>query len=200
MRTDLVVVSTPSLAFSACLVEAEEPVGVQALGAELAVQALDEGVVDRLAGPAEVERDAAQLGPQIELAADALRIVVDADRLRVADREGSLLERRHDVGAAVAVSNVDRRRQPREGVDHGQTRILRPSNSWSWTKSIAQIWVPARPGDGDLFGQQSRLQPAGRRDHADQSDPAGRDRGGLAADDGTDSTSTTPRRCAAPSV
>jgi hypothetical protein len=35
-------VSTPSLAFLPRLVEAEEPVGIQALGAELAVQALDE--------------------------------------------------------------------------------------------------------------------------------------------------------------
>ena len=39
MRPDRVVVSTPSLAFSACLVEAQEPVGVQAFGSELAVQA-----------------------------------------------------------------------------------------------------------------------------------------------------------------
>ena len=57
VRLHLVVVSTPSLAFSPCLVEAQEPVGVQALGSEFAVQTLDEGVVGRFAGPAEVERD-----------------------------------------------------------------------------------------------------------------------------------------------
>jgi len=50
MRAHLVVVSTPSLAFSARLVEAEEPVRVEALGAELAVQAFDESIVGWLAG------------------------------------------------------------------------------------------------------------------------------------------------------
>jgi putative transposase len=59
VRSHLVVVSTPSLAFSACLVEAEEPIGVQALSPKLAVQAFDECVVGRLAGPAEVKSDAA---------------------------------------------------------------------------------------------------------------------------------------------
>ena len=50
----LIVVSTPSLAFSPRLVEAEEPVGIQALGPELAVQALDEGIVRRLSRATEV--------------------------------------------------------------------------------------------------------------------------------------------------
>lgn len=59
-------VSTPSLAFLARLVEAEEPVGVQAFGAELAVQAFDECVVGRLAGPAEVKCHTAHKGPQVE--------------------------------------------------------------------------------------------------------------------------------------
>jgi len=42
--TNLIVVSTPSLAFSSCFVEAEEPVRVQTLGSELAIQRLDEGI------------------------------------------------------------------------------------------------------------------------------------------------------------
>jgi hypothetical protein len=45
VRTHLIVVSTPSLAFSPCLVEAEEPVGIQALRPEFAVQGLDEDVL-----------------------------------------------------------------------------------------------------------------------------------------------------------
>jgi hypothetical protein len=74
LRSDLVVVSLrQASAFSPRLVEAEEPVGVQALGSELAIQAFDEGIVDRLARPAKVERDAAHEGPQIELLADELR-------------------------------------------------------------------------------------------------------------------------------
>src|SRR5438105_15406109 len=66
VRSHLVVVSTPSLAFSACLVEAEEPIGVQALSSKLAVQAFDECIVGRLAGPAEVESDAVLVSPAVE--------------------------------------------------------------------------------------------------------------------------------------
>jgi hypothetical protein len=47
--TNLVIVSTPILAFLARLVEALEPVGVQTLGTELPVQAFDEGIVGGLA-------------------------------------------------------------------------------------------------------------------------------------------------------
>ena len=54
VRSNFVVVSTASLAFSLRLVEAQEPVGAQALGPELAVQALDEGIVRRLSRATEV--------------------------------------------------------------------------------------------------------------------------------------------------
>src|SRR4051812_38268562 len=50
MRAHLVVVSRPSLAFSAHLVETQEPVGIEGRSPEFAVQAFDEGVVGRLAG------------------------------------------------------------------------------------------------------------------------------------------------------
>ena len=59
MRTNLVVVSTPSLAFCARLVEAQEPVCVQAFDPELAVEGFDEGVVGWFARPEEVECEAA---------------------------------------------------------------------------------------------------------------------------------------------
>ena len=49
VRTHLVVVSMPSLAFCARLVEAEEPVRVQALRSELAVERFDERVVGSIA-------------------------------------------------------------------------------------------------------------------------------------------------------
>src|SRR5579864_5170548 len=84
VRSDLVVVSTPSLAFSARFVEAEEPVHVQTLSAELAVQAFDEGIVRRLTGSAEVERHVVHEGPEVELSADELRPVVEPNRLRIA--------------------------------------------------------------------------------------------------------------------
>ena len=52
VRAYLVVVSAPSLAFLARFVEAQKPVGIEALCAELAVQRFDEGVVGWLAGTA----------------------------------------------------------------------------------------------------------------------------------------------------
>ena len=77
MRSLLVVVSTPSLAFSLRVVEAHEPVRVQAFGAELAVEGLDEGVVGRFARPREVEDDAALIGPQIEIARHELAALIE---------------------------------------------------------------------------------------------------------------------------
>ena len=41
---------------------------VQAFRPELAVEQFDEGVVGRFAGPGEVERDAALIRPQIQVA------------------------------------------------------------------------------------------------------------------------------------
>ena len=60
---DLVVVPAPFLHVRPGIVKAEEPVGVQALGPELAVEGLDEGVVRRLSPPAEVEHDSLLVGP-----------------------------------------------------------------------------------------------------------------------------------------
>ena len=58
-----VVVSMPSVAFSAGVVEGQEPGGVQAFSPDLAVEGLGEGVVSGLALPAEVQGDAVLEGP-----------------------------------------------------------------------------------------------------------------------------------------
>ena len=63
MRPDLVVVSAPSLQLFRRVCKRQEPVSVQALGPEAAVEGLDEGIVSRLAGPAEVQGDAIGLPP-----------------------------------------------------------------------------------------------------------------------------------------
>src|SRR5579863_205154 len=120
VRSDLIVVSTPSLAFSPRFVEAQEPVGIAAFGAELAVQAFDESVVGWLAGSAEVERHIVQEGPEVELPADELGTVIETNGLGIANLVHCLLKRGDDIGTAVGLAHVDRRRQPREGVDDGQ--------------------------------------------------------------------------------
>lgn len=66
MRPNLVVVSTPILQLHPGVVKAHEPVRVQTFRAELAVKRFNEAVVGRLAGPREVENDAALIGPQVE--------------------------------------------------------------------------------------------------------------------------------------
>ena len=81
VRSNFVVVSTPSLAFSLRLVEAQEPVGVQTFNPELAVEAFDVGIIGRLARPTEVESDVVHEGPEIEFLADELWSVVETDRL-----------------------------------------------------------------------------------------------------------------------
>ena len=59
-----------------------EPVLVQALVAELAVEALDVGVLRRLAGLDQAQLDAALVGPLVERPARELRPLVGPDRLR----------------------------------------------------------------------------------------------------------------------
>jgi hypothetical protein len=83
VRPILVVVSEPSLHPFGRIRKRQEPVGVQALTAEAAVERLDEGVVRRLAWPREVERDALGIGPQIEIAADELGALIDPNGLRI---------------------------------------------------------------------------------------------------------------------
>lgn len=83
--SNLVVVSTPFLHFSPCVVKAHEPVCVQTLGPELAVEPFDERIVRRLARPREVENDTAMIGPEIEIARDELRSLIYSDRLWIAD-------------------------------------------------------------------------------------------------------------------
>ena len=56
-------------------------VGVQALVAEAAVERLDEGVVGRLAGSREVERDAVSVGPPVKGLRNELRAIVDPNGL-----------------------------------------------------------------------------------------------------------------------
>jgi hypothetical protein len=116
--SNLVVVSTPSLAFSLRRVEAQEPGGVQALGSNLAIERIDEGIVRRLARPTEVECHILHKGPEIELLADKFRSVVDPDRLRIARMRRCALECLDDITTAVAESHVDRGREA--GCPHAQ--------------------------------------------------------------------------------
>jgi hypothetical protein len=55
----------PGFDLSASVIATGVPVLVQAFVPEVAVETLDVGVLDRLAGPDEVQRDAALVGPDV---------------------------------------------------------------------------------------------------------------------------------------
>jgi hypothetical protein len=68
MRTIFVVVSAPILHLFPGVRKGQELVGIEAFGPEATVERLDEGVVGRLAGPGEIERNTALVSPKIQLA------------------------------------------------------------------------------------------------------------------------------------
>src|SRR5665213_1333145 len=107
--THLIVVSTPSLAFSACFVETEEPIRIQTFRSELAVQRFDEGIVGRFARTAEVERHAFHKGPEIEILADELGAVVQTYRLRITELSSRALKRLDHVASTVVLAHIDHR-------------------------------------------------------------------------------------------
>ena len=55
VRSDVVVMRPPIVDGRACVVETGEPVQIEAILAELTIEALDEGVLRRLAGLNEVQ-------------------------------------------------------------------------------------------------------------------------------------------------
>src|SRR3954470_2084514 len=116
MWPDLVVVSTPILHFLPCVVKAQKPVGVQAFASELAVEGFDEAVIGRLARPREIQHDTFLVSPDIEIAGDKLRALVDADRLGVASSFADALEGQHDILTPIAEARVDGWREAAEGV------------------------------------------------------------------------------------
>ena len=68
MRAFFVVVLTPILHLFSGVCKAQEPVRVQTFGSEATVEGFDERIVRRLTWSGEVERDAAVVGPQIQIA------------------------------------------------------------------------------------------------------------------------------------
>ena len=102
MGANFIVVSTPLLHLGTGVVKVHEPVRVQALGPELAVEGLDEGIVGGLAGPAEVQDDALLIGPQIKVPRDELGALIHPDRLGVADLATHPFQWENHVLATVA--------------------------------------------------------------------------------------------------
>ena len=64
VRTFLVVVDPPVFNDSPCIRDVGEPVFIETLVTKLAVETLDEGILNRLSRSNEVQRDAILLGPE----------------------------------------------------------------------------------------------------------------------------------------
>ena len=82
VRPALVVVGAPSTDDLACFGERAEPVLVQALVAELAVEALHIRVLRRLAGQYQAQRFPAVVGPAVECIASELLALIGAQHTR----------------------------------------------------------------------------------------------------------------------
>jgi len=75
VRSGLVEVSPPHLDLAPGVVQRQEPERVQAFVAKSAIEAFNEGIVGRLAGPAEVQRDTIDIGPVIQRPEDEFRAI-----------------------------------------------------------------------------------------------------------------------------
>ena len=66
MRAALIVLVSPGFDLVPCLRDRIEPMDVEAFVSKGSVECLDEGIVGRLAGPAEVDPHSVMIGPEID--------------------------------------------------------------------------------------------------------------------------------------
>jgi hypothetical protein len=84
VRPTLVIIDPPCLDDRSDVIEIYKPVLVQAFVPELAVEALHETIIDRLARADELQPDSVRIRPAIHGVADELGAVIDHDLLRQA--------------------------------------------------------------------------------------------------------------------
>jgi len=77
VRTPLVVMPSPRPDLGLRVGQRQEPMCVEALIPQTLAERLDEGVVGRLAGSRQVERDPALIGPAVECFRDKLGPIID---------------------------------------------------------------------------------------------------------------------------
>ncbi len=118
--TDGIVVHTPGLDDLACVRQAAEPVLVQALVAEAAVETLNVGILIRLAGLDEVQPNAVGVSPRVERSADELGPIVRDQDCRRPARLDESLEDLDDPPPADGGVHFDGQAGPREIIHHGQ--------------------------------------------------------------------------------
>ena len=108
MRSTLIVVTPPSLDYDLRLVEAVEPVHVQAFIAKRSVEGFDVTVVGRFTWPTEVDVGPMPVCSQVEKASRELGAVVDEQILRLPACGDETIKCSHHVLRAQPASNLDR--------------------------------------------------------------------------------------------
>lgn len=88
-----VIVSAPSLQLVRHIRKGQEPVLVQALCAEAAVEGFNNGVVGQFAGSREIQNGAAQVTPDVQVALGELAALVQMNSLQIADHAAHPVER-----------------------------------------------------------------------------------------------------------
>jgi hypothetical protein len=127
----LIVVSTPSLQLIDDIRKGQEPVRTQAFRAESTIERINERIIRGLAGPGEVQRDAALVGSEAHIARNELDALVDADRLGIARLPTDPIRRSNHIFASVAELRIQNRHVAREGINEVRTRSSLSVASWS---------------------------------------------------------------------
>ena len=79
MRSDFVIIPTPVLDGVPGMFQTYKPIDVQAFIPQPAIEAFNEGVLDRLAWANEVQFDASLVSPLIQRLTSKFRTIVDGD-------------------------------------------------------------------------------------------------------------------------
>ena len=120
MRSNLVVIRLPFVGSAASLEDRREPVHVEELVANLAVERFDTCVLRRFAGRDEVQLDISLSCPAQHRMAGKLGAVIKANRLGKVALERDPLELADDIGASLRVIDVQRQALSGEVVDDRQ--------------------------------------------------------------------------------
>jgi hypothetical protein len=116
----MVVVAPPEIQFPPRIGQVEEHLHVQALVAQLAIEAFDEAVLHRSSWPDEVQVHTVSISPVVQRLRRELGAVVHGDRLRRTALHQRLVQRCCDLFSAQRVVGQQRHALPRVLVHHRQ--------------------------------------------------------------------------------
>lgn len=107
MWSEFVIVSTLILHLNAGVVKAHEPMGGQALGSELAIEALDVAVICRLARPGKVEHHPLMVSPKIQVTRDKFAAIIHTNNRRITDLTSYPFQGLHHILTAITEAGIN---------------------------------------------------------------------------------------------